>query len=185
MRDATLSPEEAASTYATSEAARVLGVSSRRVRKMIASGELTARRDKQGHHRIPRDAVRAKLKERGATPPTAAASEGRGGTGGPDEPRGDLLREELESVRQELGSFAREVRALRSELVPLARLARSAQEGKERSLREQGTLREERARLLEELEEERRRASELEKEHEAFLLKWWSRQMRHAEDRGS
>jgi excisionase family DNA binding protein len=164
-------PEEAEPTYATGEAARALGLSSSRVRKMIASGELASHRNEEGRHRIPRKAVRAKLKERGFAPPTGADSRGTERAAGPSE-----ANRSWEDPKGVLGELAQEVRALRSELVPLARLARSAQEDHKSALEENVVLREERARLLAALEEERRRADDAEQKHEATRLRWWAQQ---------
>jgi excisionase family DNA binding protein len=173
-------PDEAETTYATGEAARVLGVSGKRVRRMIASGELASSRDEAGRHRIPRAAVHAKLEERGPTWRTGDASLDRVARGEPaplHDARGERPREELEDVRRGLRGLAEEVRALRRELAPLARLARSAAEEKERALRENAALREERVRLTASLEEERGRADGLAREYESFRLRWWGREV--------
>jgi len=144
---------------------------------MIADGELAAHRDKQGRHRIPRDAVRAKLEEREQAPLIGAASEGSGEARGAEEPRDDgALRADVSDFRRELRRVREEVGALRGELLPLAGLARSAEQEKEFALDERSVLQEERARLQEELEGERRRADELAQELEAFKLKWWARE---------
>jgi excisionase family DNA binding protein len=168
-------PVSAEPTYVTGEAARVLGVSSSYVRKMIASGELATHRDEQGYHHIPQDAIHAKLEERGFAPPAGAASEDSGGIERTEEPRDDGLRgEEAGAARRELRRLGEEVRALRDELLPLIHLARSAQEDKESVLEEKVILEEERARLLAEIEEERQRANELADELETSRLKWWA-----------
>jgi excisionase family DNA binding protein len=173
-------PGSGEATYTTGQAARAFGVSSSRVRKMIASGELASHRDQQGRHQIPHDAVRAKLKEGEFAPSAGAASEGLGEAEGTEKgwKKGawaDALREEVEATRQELQQLEDEVRALRRELLPLVRLARSAEEDKRRILEKRDVLQEERARLLAEVEGERQRADELVGEMEAIRQTWWAR----------
>ena len=50
-------------TYTTGQAARILKVTDRGVRKMIDRGELEARPDERGRHLIPQRAVHAMLEE--------------------------------------------------------------------------------------------------------------------------
>ena len=51
-------------SYTTGQAARILKVTDRGVRKMIDRGELEARQDERGRHLIPQRAVHATLEER-------------------------------------------------------------------------------------------------------------------------
>jgi excisionase family DNA binding protein len=51
-------------TYTTGQAARILKVTDRGVRKMIDRGELEANQDERGRHLIPQRAVHAMLEER-------------------------------------------------------------------------------------------------------------------------
>jgi excisionase family DNA binding protein len=53
-------------TYTTGQAARILKVTDRGVRKMIDRGELEAHQDERGRHLIPQRAVHAMLEERRA-----------------------------------------------------------------------------------------------------------------------
>jgi excisionase family DNA binding protein len=168
-------PGSGTATYATGQAARALGVSTSRVRKMIASGELAAHRDQQGHHRIPHDAVRDKLEKWGFLPPAGAASEVSGEAEGTEKGREAGMREDVEAARRELRQLREEVHALRGELLPLVRLARSTQEDKGSALEERDVLQGERARLLAEVKGERRRADELAGEMEAIRQTWWAR----------
>ena len=50
--------------YTTGQAARILRVTDRAVRKMIDRGELEATQDDRGRHLIPQRAVHAMLEER-------------------------------------------------------------------------------------------------------------------------
>ena len=50
--------------YTTGQAARILRVTDRAVRKMIDRGELEAAQDDRGRHLIPQRAVHAMLEER-------------------------------------------------------------------------------------------------------------------------
>jgi excisionase family DNA binding protein len=124
-------------TYTTGEAARILRISDRGVRKMIDRGELEARRDERGHHLIPQRAVHARLEERPRKEKEA-----------PLEPR-----ESPESVRV----YQERVEALQRELGRL--------EGRlELTERMESTLREERERLERLLEEERAERRRLQEE---------------------
>jgi excisionase family DNA binding protein len=172
-------PGSGEATYATAQAARALGISSSRVRKMIASGELASHRDQQGRHRIPHDALRAKLKEWGFALPAGAATER------PGEPEEDRqhgawaevgLQQELEAARREVRQLREEVHTLRGDLMPLVERVRSEQEDNEGgALQERDVFQEERAQLLAEVERERRRADELAWEMEASRQRWWAR----------
>ena len=174
VREASSSdPQDAIPTYATGEAARLLGVSSKQVRRMIASGELPSRRDEEGRHRIPRAALREKLEGPGASDVHREdRSSDRSSSSGVG----------IEDVHRELQVLAEEMRNLRGELEPLMRLARSTQEEKESALEENSILREECEGLRTALEEERRKASELSAEFEAFRVRWWERGMGSGEE---
>jgi excisionase family DNA binding protein len=174
------SPGSGEATYTTGQAARALGVSSSRVRKMIASGELASHRDQQGRHQIPHDAVRAKLKKMEFAPPAGAASEGSGEAEGTekswkDGAWADGLRGEVEATHRKLQQLEDEVHTLRGELLPLVRLARSAEEDKRSILEKRDVLQEQRAQLLVEVEGERQRADKLVGEMEAIRQTWWAR----------
>lgn len=54
-------------TYTTGQAARILKVTDRGVRKMIDRGELEAHQDERGRHLIPQRAVHAVLEDRRAS----------------------------------------------------------------------------------------------------------------------
>ena len=151
--------------YTTHQAAQMLGVSASSVRKMIHGGELMAHKDEQGHHRIPPEALRAKLKEEGGVASqaeVAAASEnGNQAHAG--------LEEEVAAARREIRFVWEELRAMREEeLRPLARRLLSDEESRD-------ALAEERTRLRGELERERRRAEGLTEELEDFNRKWWEK----------
>ena len=153
--------------YTTNQAAQVLGISASSVRKMIHGGELMANKDEQGHHRIPPEALRAKLKEEGGVASqaeVAAASEN--GTENGDQALAGL-EEEVAAGRREIRSVWEELHAMREEeLRPLARRLLSAEESRD-------ALAEERMQLRAELERERRRAGGLKEELEDFTRKWW------------
>ena len=87
---------EAEDTYTTGQAARILKVTDRGVRKMIDRGELEARQDDRGRHLIAQRAVHAMLEERRASGEIADEAP-RGG----EEAR--ELRERVEALQRELG----------------------------------------------------------------------------------
>ena len=60
--------------YTTGQAARILGVTDRGVRKMIDRGELEAATDERGRHRIPQREVHRLLQERRDAAKGAASS---------------------------------------------------------------------------------------------------------------
>ena len=60
--------------YTTGQAARILGVTDRGVRKMIDRGELEAATDERGRHRIPQREVHRLLQERREAAKGAASS---------------------------------------------------------------------------------------------------------------
>jgi excisionase family DNA binding protein len=85
-------PEE--DTYTTGEAARILRMSDRGVRKMIDRGELEASTDERGRHLIPQRAVHALREERRATGPEAPEISAEGAVRSAEEAR--ELRERVE-----------------------------------------------------------------------------------------
>jgi excisionase family DNA binding protein len=150
--------------YTTNQAAQVLGVSASSVRKMIHGGELMAHKDEQGHHRIPSEALRAKLEEEGSV--ASQAEEDAASENGDQALAG--LEEEVAAARREIRSVWEELHAMREEeLRPLVRRLLSAEESRD-------ALAEERMRLRAELERERRRAEGLKEELEDFSRKWWA-----------
>jgi excisionase family DNA binding protein len=116
-------------TYTTGQAARILKVTDRGVRKMIDRGELEANQDERGRHLIPQRAVHAMLEER------------RAGVG--------------ESSTEETSRSAEEARELRERVEGLQRELGRLEGRLELTERTESTLREERERLEELLEEER------------------------------
>jgi len=127
-------------TYTTGQAARILDMSSRGIRKMIDRGELEATQDDRGRHLIPQRAVHALLEER------------RGRAGAVEEIAG-----EPPGAAQEAAELRARVEALQRELGRL--------EGRlELTEKTESTMREERERLLEDLRRERERADQVELE---------------------
>ena len=63
-------------SYTTGQAARILKVTDRGVRKMIDRGELEARQDDRDRHLILKRAVHAMLEERRSTIPSGAIESG-------------------------------------------------------------------------------------------------------------
>ena len=136
-------------TYTTGQAAKILRMSDRGVRKMIDRGELEAHQDERGRHLMPQRAVHAMLQERreaGEIPAEGpeSATEAR------------ELRERVEALQRELGRL----------------------EGRlELTERTESTMREERERLEQLLKEERaerrRLQQRLEEAQEAAARSWW------------
>jgi excisionase family DNA binding protein len=127
-------------TYTTGQAARILEMTDRGIRKMIDRGELEAHQDDRGRHLIPQRAVHAMLEERRGR---ASAVEEIAG-----EPRG---------AAQEAAELRRRVEHLQRELGRL--------EGRlELTERTESTMREERERLIADLVRERERADQVELE---------------------
>ena len=126
-------------TYTTAQAARILKVTDRGVRKMIDRGELEARQDERGRHLIPQRAVHAMLEERRAVGVGEISTEETSGSA--EEAR--ELRERVEGLQRELGRL----------------------EGRlELTERTESTMREERERLAQLLEEERAERRRLQEE---------------------
>jgi excisionase family DNA binding protein len=126
-------------TYTTAQAARILKVTDRGVRKMIDRGELEASQDERGRHLIPQRAVHAMLEERRAV--------GEGEISTEETPRSAEeareLRERVEGLQRELGRLEG-----RLELTEMT----------------ESTMREERERLAQLLEEERAERRRLQEE---------------------
>lgn len=150
---------EAEDTYTTGQAARILKVTDRGVRKMIDRGELEASADGRGRHRIPQRAVHAMLEERreaGISPDVGT-----------------------EISAEEAARAAEEARELRERVSDLQRQLGRVEGRLELTERTESTMREERERLerlLEEERTERRRLQErLEEAQEAASRSWWRR----------
>jgi excisionase family DNA binding protein len=138
-------------TYTTAQAARILKVTDRGVRKMIDRGELEARQDERGRHLIPQRAVHAMLEER------RAVGEG-----------------EVSSV--EISRSAEEARELRERVEGLQRELGRLEGRLELTERTESTMREERERLAQLLEEERAERRRLQEELDTERSKgFWQR----------
>ena len=138
-------------TYTTAQAARILKVTDRGVRKMIDRGELEARQDERGRHLIPQRAVHAMLEER------RAVGEG-----------------EVSSV--EISRSAEEARELRERVEGLQRELGRLEGRLELTERTESTMREERERLAQLLEEERAERRRLQEELDTERNKgFWQR----------
>ncbi len=121
-------------SYTTGQAARILKVTDRGVRKMLERGELEARQDDRGRHLIPQRAVHAMLEERRSTIPSGAR-----------EPEsGEISAEEARELRERVQDLQRQLGRVEGRLELTARTESTMREDLER----------ERARS----EEERRRA---------------------------
>ncbi len=159
MREGT--PED---TYTTGQAARILKLTDRGVRKMIERGEVEAHQDDRGRHLIPQRAVHAMLEER------------RRGPGGAAAPAAEI------SGTEEAARSVEEARQLRERVEDLQRELGRMEGRLELTERTESTMREERERLENLLEEERRerwRLQELleeaqQRERDA-ARPWWRR----------
>jgi excisionase family DNA binding protein len=140
-------------TYTTGQAARILRMSDRGVRKMIDRGELEARQDERGRHLIPQRALHTLLEERRSVDPAAA----------------EISEEETSRDAEEARELRQRVEALQRELGRL--------EGRlELTERTESTIREERERLEQLLEEERAERRRLQEELDAERGKgFWRR----------
>ena len=138
-------------TYTTAQAARILKVTDRGVRKMIDRGELEARQDERGRHLIPQRAVHAMLEERRAVG------------------EGEISTEETSRSAEEARELRERVEGLQRELGRL--------EGRlELTERTESTMREERERLQRLLEEERSERRRLQEQLDAERSKgFWQR----------
>ncbi|MDP9477421.1 MAG: helix-turn-helix domain-containing protein [Actinomycetota bacterium] len=135
-------------TYTTGQAARILKVTDRGVRKMIDRGELEAHQDDRGRHLIPQRAVHAVLEERRAA--GAAAETPTEGPGAAQEAA--ELRRRVEDLQRELGRMEGRLELTERTESTMREAARSERERLERLLEEE---RAERRRLREELDTER------------------------------
>ncbi len=130
---------EAEEAYNPAEAARVLGVSDRRVRQLLEAGDLEGGQDASGRWKTPRRAVHAMLEARGS-------------------PRGSsakLARRIGATASGAGGATDEDLRELVSRVEDLSYRLGASQTRLELSERAESSIREERDRLLRELEEER------------------------------
>ena len=116
--------------YTTGQAARILRVTDRGVRKMIDRGELEAHQDERGRYLIPQRAVHAMLEERRAARVGEISTE-----------ETSRSAEEATDLRERVEGLQREIGRLEGRL--------------ELTERTESTMREERERLEQLLEEER------------------------------
>ena len=146
-------------TYTTGQAARILKVTDRGVRKMIDRGELEAHQDERGRHLIPQRAVHAMLEERRASLPDS-------GNGG-------------EISAEDASRAAEEARELRERVQDLQRQLGRVEGRLELTERTESTMREERERLERLLDEERAERRRLRAELDAERSKgFWRRLFR-------
>jgi excisionase family DNA binding protein len=137
--------------YTTGQAARILRVTDRGVRKMIDRGELEAHQDERGRYLIPQRAVHAMLEERRAARVGEIATEDTSRSA----EEATELRERVEGLQRELGRL----------------------EGRlELTERTESTMREERERLEQLLEEERAERRRLQEQLDAERSRgFWQR----------
>jgi excisionase family DNA binding protein len=132
-------------TYTTGQAARILKVTDRGVRKMIDRGELEANQDERGRHLIPQRAVHAMLEER------------RAGVGESSTEETSRSAEEARELRERVESLQRELGRLEGRLELTERTESTMREERERLEQLLGEERAERRRLQEQLDTERSR----------------------------
>jgi len=138
-------------TYTTGQAARILRVTDRGVRKMIDRGELEAHQGERGRHLIPQRAVHAMLEERRAA-----------GVGEISTEESSRSAEEARKLRERVEGLQRELGRLEGRL--------------ELTERTQSTMREERERLEQLLEEERAERRRLQEQLDAERSRgFWQR----------
>jgi excisionase family DNA binding protein len=138
-------------TYTTAQAARILKVTDRGVRKMIDRGELESHQDERGRHVIPQRVVHAMLEERRAA-----------GVG--------------ETSTEETSRSAKEARELRERVEGLQRELGRLEGRLELTERTQSTMLEERQRLEQLLEEERAERQRLQEQLDAERSRgFWQR----------
>jgi excisionase family DNA binding protein len=143
---------EAEDTYTTGQAARILDVSDRYIRKLIAEGELEAVRDEGGRHRIPQRAVHAMLEVRRREEALDADTREHVSSG---DPPGS--RQELRDLRRRVEELQRELGRLEGRLELTEKTESSMAEERERLIEALEDERYERRRLQERLEEKRTR----------------------------
>ncbi len=139
--------------YSTGQAAKILGVTDRGVRKMIDRGELEARQDERGRHLIPQRAVHAVLEERRSTIPEVESGEISAAEAARASEEARELRERVQDLQRQLGR-------VEGRLELTARTESTMREDLER---ERARSEEERRRA----DVERERAEELRRELEA------------------
>ena len=132
-------------TYTTVQAARILKVTDRGVRKMIDRGELEANQDERGRHLIPQRAVHAMLEER------------RAGVGESSTEEISRSAEEARELRERVEGLQRELGRLEGRLELTERTESTMREERERLEQLLGEERAERRRLQEQLDAERSR----------------------------
>jgi excisionase family DNA binding protein len=133
-------------TYTTGQAARILKVTDRGVRKMIDRGELEANQDERGRHLIPQRAVHAMLEER------------RAGVGESSTEETSRSAEEARELRERVEGLQRELGRLEGRLELTERTESTMREERERLEQLLGEERAERRRLQEQLDAERSRS---------------------------
>ncbi|MDP9439874.1 MAG: hypothetical protein M3P49_14225 [Actinomycetota bacterium] len=145
--DAAAAPLPGEDAYTAPQAARVLGLSDRRVRQMLEAGELEGERDGSGKWWIPQRAAHAALEDRGS--PRVRSREQRAASPRPD------AEGSASAPAQRVPGGLESVRELIQRVESLSyRLGRSEARA-ELTERAESTLREERDRLARELKEER------------------------------
>ena len=132
-------------TYTTGQAARILKVTDRGVRKMIDRGELEANQDERGRHLIPQRAVHAMLEER------------RAGVGESSTEETSRSAEEARELRERVEGLQRKLGRLEGRLELTERTESTMREERERLEQLLGEERAERRRLQEQLDAERSR----------------------------
>jgi len=141
-------------SYSTTQAAKILKVTDRYIRKLITAGELEAIQTEGGRHRIPQRSVHALLEAR------------RAEAGGSTE-----IVSDAREAPQELYELRKRVEELQRELGRL--------EGRlELTEKAESTTAEERERLIAQLEEERTERQRLQGKLEERSLPWYRRWFR-------
>lgn len=145
-------PAKPGETYTPDQAGRVLGVSGERVRQLIEAGEIEGEK-RAGRWHVFRISVHDQLEQRGS-------------------PR---TRRSRERSPQSYEDAAREAQDLRAKVEDLSyRLGRSEVRA-ELTEKAESTMREERERLVADLERERERAEHLERELQEARRGFWQR----------
>ena len=137
-------------TYTTAQAARILKVTDRGVRKMIDRGELEAHQDERGRHLIPQRFVHAMLEERWAAGVGEISTEETSRSA--EEAR--ELRERVEGLQRELGRLEGRLELTESTQSTMLEERQRLEQRLEQLLEEE---RAERRRLQEQLDAERSR----------------------------